>query len=56
MKQLKDTGGGKADLTEHVSAAEERVLALLGRRASGLPKGNKYYTLKHLQQLKNRLD
>lgn len=34
-KQLSSTGGGKAVLAEYVSA-DERVLALLGKRASGL--------------------
>lgn len=33
-KQQTVTGGGKADLAEYISV--ERVLALLGRRASGL--------------------
>lgn len=50
-KQLTSTGGGKAVLAEYASA-DERVSALLGKRASGLTsdwcddEGSKYLDLK----------
>lgn len=50
-KQLSSTGGGKAVLADFGSV-DERVLALLGTRASGLTsnwcddEGNKYLDLK----------
>jgi len=49
IKQLKYTGGGKANLAKYVSA-DKRFLDLLGRRSSELnskwcdDEGNKYYT------------
>lgn len=50
-KQLSSTGGGKAVL-EDFGSVDERVLALLGTRASGLisnwcdDEGNKYLDIK----------
>lgn len=35
-REIINTGGGKANLTEYGST-DEQVLALLGKRASGLP-------------------